>query len=183
MLVTINKRGTGEMLNMAYVGTFFSLVFYVVFGLAVRFMELSKKARNRARLLILITSLIIFSVSGTLAGVLNLRIGRYVYGGVFLTLSIISFVVVVSIIFELHQINARVRMRRFMVLFDIVDRFMTEGKSHDEIMEYLTHIQKLTVKEASDFMEFISDPGNHQFLSDVNSQIQEAKLMQKLKRD
>jgi hypothetical protein len=70
-----------------------------------------------------------------------------------------------------------------MVLFDIVDRFINEGKSHEEILEYLTGIQKLTVKEASDFLEFISDPNNHQFLADVNDKIQEAKMLQKAEQD
>jgi hypothetical protein len=106
-----------------------------------------------------------------------------VYGIGFLIISAASAFIVISIFVELHQINARVRMRRFMVLFDIVDRFINEGKTRDEIFEYLTKIQKLTSREASDFLEFISDPHNHQFLSDVNSQIQEAKLMQKAERD
>ena len=44
------------MLNITYVGIAFSLVFYVVFGVAVRFMELTDKARNKARLIILISS-------------------------------------------------------------------------------------------------------------------------------
>ena len=64
-----------------------------------------------------------------------------------------------------------------MVLFDIVDRFINEGKTHDEIMVYLTEIQKLTKKEASDFLEFISDPQNHQFLADVNEKIHEAQMI------
>ena len=171
------------MLKFAYVGIAFSLVFYVVFGLAVRFMELTDKTRNKARLLILITSMIFFGISGTTAGVLNLKLGLIVYGVGFLIISFVAAVIVLSIFIELHQINARVRMRRFMVLFDIVDRFINEGKTRDEIFEYLTGIQKLTKKEAADFLEFISDPHNHQFLSDVNEQIQEAKLMQKAETD
>jgi hypothetical protein len=70
-----------------------------------------------------------------------------------------------------------------MVLFDIVDRAINEGKTREEIFEYLTKIQKLTTKEASDFLEFISDPHNHQFLSDVNNEIQAAKLLQKAEND
>ncbi len=171
------------MLNIAYVGIAFSLVFYVVFGMAVRLMELTDKARNKARLVILITSIIVFAISGFTAGVLNLILGLTIYGVGFLILSIAAIIFVTSIFIELHQINARVRMRRFMVLFDIVDRFINEGKSHEEIFEYLTNIQKLTTKEASDFLEFISDPNNHQFLADVNDKIQEAKLMQKAEND
>ena len=66
-----------------------------------------------------------------------------------------------------------------MVLFDKVDKFINEGKTQEEIMFYLTEIQKLTRKEASDFLIFISDPINHQFLVDVNAQIQAAKLVAK----
>ncbi len=171
------------MLSIAYVGIAFSLVFYVVFGVAVRFMQLTDKARNKARLIILISSMIVFGISGLTAGVLNLKLGLTIYGVAFLVLSIAAIIFVISIFVELHQINARVRMRRFMVLFDIVDRFINEGKSHEEIYEYLTKIQKLPSKEASDFLEFISDPNNHQFLSDVNDKIQEAKLLQKAEND
>jgi hypothetical protein len=171
------------MLKLAYVGIVFSLVFYIAFGLAVRFMELSHKARNKARLIILVASMIFFSISGTTAGILKLRTGSYLYGATLLVLSVAAIVFVLSIFVELHQINTRVRMRRFMVLFDIVDRFINEGKSHEEILEYLTGIQKLTVKEASDFLEFISDPNNHQFLADVNDKIQEAKMLQKAEQD
>lgn len=171
------------MLGFAYVGIAFSLVFYVVFGIAVRFMELSDRARNKARLGILLTSMIIFAISGITAGVLNIKIGLIIYGVGFLLFAAVAVVIVFSIFIELHQINLRVRMRRFMVLFDIVDRFINEGKTRDEIFDYLTVSQKLSHREASDFLEFISDPNNHQFLSDVNSQIQEAKLMQKAESD
>ena len=171
------------MLKLMYVGIAFSLVFYVVFGIAIRFMELTDKARNKARLLILVTSMTIFSITGSIAGVLNLRMGLYLYGIALLVLSIIAVILVLSILIELHQINFRVRMRRFMVLFDVVDRFLTEGKSHEEIMSYLTNSQKLSFKEASDFMEFISDPNNYQFLADVNEKIQEAKMLQKAETD
>ena len=68
-------------------------------------------------------------------------------------------------------------MRRFMVLFDIVDHYINEGKTNEEIMEYLTVIQNLSVKEANDFLTFITDPINHEFLSDVNAQIREAQLL------
>ena len=141
------------MLKLAYVGIAFALVFYVVFGLAVRFMELTQKARNKARLIILLASLFIFSISGVTAGVLNIRSGLTLYGAV------------------------------FMVLFDIVDRFHNEGKTHEEIFEYLTKIQKLKNKEASDFLEFISEPTNHQCLADVNDKSQEAKMLQKAEND
>ena len=171
------------MLRLTYVGIAFSLVFYIVFGVAVRFMELTEKARNKARLIILISSMIIFSISGIIAGVLNLRMGLYVYGIPLLILSFVAIIFVLSIFVELHQINFRVRMRRFMVLFDIVDKFINEGKTKEEIMTYLTDIQKLTAKEASDFLDFISDPNNHQFLADVNAQIQEAKLLKKAETD
>ena len=171
------------MLNIAYVGIAFSLVFYVVFGVAVRLMELTAKTRNTARLVILITSMTVFSISGLIAGVLNLKLGLTIYGVVFLILSIAAIIFVTSIFIELHQINARVRMRRFMVLFDIVDKAINEGKTREEIFEYLTKIQKLTTKEASDFLEFISDPHNYQFLADVNDEIQEAKLLQKAEND
>ena len=171
------------MLNIAYVGIAFSLVFYVVFGVAVRLMELTAKTRNTARLVILITSMTVFSISGLTAGVLNLKLGLTIYGVVFLILSIAAIIFVTSIFIELHQINARVRMRRFMVLFDIVDKAINEGKTREEIFEYLTKIQKLTTKEASDFLEFISDPHNYQFLADVNDEIQEAKLLQKAEND
>ena len=165
------------MLTLAYAGIAFSLVFYVVFGLAVRFMELTEKTRNRARLVIFITSMIVFAISGTTAGVLNLRLGLTIYGVGFLVFASFAVLIVLSIFIELHQINTRVRMRRFMVLFDIVDRFRREGKSRDEIFTYLTDSQKLSNREASDFLEFISDPHNHQFLCDVNDKIQEAKRL------
>ena len=137
------------MLKLAYVGIAFSLVFYVVFGLAVRFMELSGRSRNKARLGILLTSMIVFAISGITAGVLNLKIGLMIYGVGFLLFSFVAVVVVFSIFVELHQINLRVRMRRFMVLFDIVDRFINEGKTRDEIFDYLTVSQKLSNREAS----------------------------------
>ena len=171
------------MLKLAYVGIAFALVFYVVFGLAVRFMELTQKARNKARLIILLASLIIFSISGVTAGVLSIQSGLKLYGVIFLVLGISGVIFTLSLLFEIHQINTRVRMRRFMVLFDIVDRFHNEGKTHEEIFEYLTKIQKLKNKEASDFLEFISDPTNHQFLVDVNDKIQEAKMLQKAEND
>lgn len=171
------------MLKIMYVGIAFALVYYVVFGVAVRFMELSDKARNKARLFILVTSMLVFSIAGSCAGVLNLKLGLYTYGVGLLVLSALAVIIVLCIFIELRQINFRVRMRRFMVLFDIVEKFINEGKSQEEIMDYLTGIQKLTVKEASDFMEFISDPTNHQFLADVNAQIQEAKVMKRAETD
>ena len=171
------------MLHLSYVGIAFSLVFYIVFGVAVRFMDLTPKTRNKARLFILIFSVMTLSISTLCAGIFRLRSGAYMYGAIFIVLSIIALIFVLAIFIELHQINARVKMRRFMVLFDIVDRYINEGKSREEILTYLTEIQKLTLKEATDFLEFISDPNNHQFLSDVNEKIQEAKLTQKLETD
>lgn len=171
------------MLNLCYVGIAFSVVFYIVFGVAVRLMDLSPKDRNNARLIIIITSMISFSISALGAGLLNLRSGSFIYGVVFLICSSCALFLAIAIMFELHQINARVRMRRFMVLFDVVDRFMTEGKTQEEILEYLTGIQKLTSKEATDFLTFITDPTNHQFLVDVNEEIQAAKLLKKAEQD
>ena len=138
------------MLNLAYMGIAFALVFYVVFGLAVRFMELTQVASNKARLIILLASLIIFSISGVTAGVLNLyQQGLNLYGIVFIVLGITGVIFILSIFFEIHQINTRVRMRRFMVLFDIVDRYLSEGKTREEVFEYLTKIQKLKNKKVS----------------------------------
>ena len=171
------------MLHLSYVGIAFSLVFYIVFGVAVRFMELTPKARNKARLIILIISMMTFSISTLCAEIIDLRSGAYVYGAIFLVLSISALLFILAILVELHQINTRVKMRRFMVLFDVVDRFINEGKSREEIMSYLTENQKLNHKEATDFLEFISDPHNHQFLVDVNEKIQEAKLMKKVETD
>ena len=124
-----------------------------------------------------------FSISTLCAGIFKIRFGAYLYGALFAVLGICALVFVIAIFVEIHHIKAKVKMRRFMVLFDIVDRYINEGKSREEIMSYLTEIQKLTQKEASDFLEFISDPNNHQFLADVNAQIQEAKLMQKANTD
>lgn len=88
-------------------------------------------------------------------------------------------VILISIFVELHNINTRIKMRNFMILFDIVDRFMTEGKTQEEIMLYLIQIQKLTKKEAREFLKFITDPTNYQFLSDVNAEIHAAHLLGK----
>ncbi len=168
------------MLKFSYLGIAFAIVFYFVFGIAVRLMELSDKARNKARLGILITSLSITFVSSLLAGFLNLSEKRLFLCVPFFVLSAMSLFVILAIIVELHHIKTKIKMRRFMVLFDIVDRFINEGKTHDEILTYLIEIQKLTKKEATDFLEFISDPQNHQFLADVNEKIQEARMVQKL---
>ena len=93
----------------------------------------------------------------------------------------------VTLIVELHQISTRAKMRRFMLLFDIVDHYMNEGKTNEEILDYLIGIeeildyligiQNLSVKEATDFLTFITDPTNHEFLSDVNEQIREEQLL------
>ncbi len=169
------------MLQLSYVGIAFAAVFYVAFGIAVRLMELSDKDRNRARLNIVLISLITFIVSNYSAGILNILIGRVLWGVLFLILGTGFAVLLGSIFLELHNIKVRVRVRRFMVLFDIVEKYMTEGRTREEIMDYLTKSQKLAPKEARDFMNFISDPTNYQFLSDVNSKIQEARMLQRLK--
>ncbi len=165
------------MLQFSYLGIAFAIVFYFVFGVAVRLMELSDRARNKARLGILITSLSVTFISSLFAVVLNWREKKLVLFVLFLLLSGLSLFALLAILVELHHISTKVKMRRFMVLFDIVDRFINEGKTHDEIMVYLTEIQKLTKKEASDFLEFISDPKNHQFLADVNEKIHEAQMI------
>ena len=88
-----------------------------------------------------------------------------------------ALVILSAIFIELHNIKKRVKIRRFMVLFDIVDKFLNEGKTKEEIINYLTDIQKLTIKEATDFMDFISDPTNYKFLADINDKIHEAQVL------
>ncbi len=167
------------MLQLCYLGIAFAAVFYVVFGIAVRLMDLTDKSRNFARLIILISSLTIVMLSSMFSSILNLRVGIYLQGILSLILFAVSVFILSSIIVELHHINTKIKIRRFMVLFDKVDKFINEGKTQEEIMFYLTEIQKLTRKEANDFLIFISDPINHQFLVDVNAQIQAAKLVAK----
>ena len=164
------------MLQLCYLGMAFAAVFYVVFGIAVRFMDLEDKSRNFIRLIILITSLSIMMLSSLSSTILNLRVSIYFFGILTLILFVASTFILISIVIELHHINTKNKVRRFMILFDKVESFINEGKTQEEIMSYLTGIQKLTRKEASDFMVFISDPTNHQFLADVNAQIREAKL-------
>ncbi len=165
------------MLQFSYLSIAFAVVFYLVFGVTVRFMTLSDTSRNKARLAILITSFSLVAVSSLMAGLLNLNRGKFVLGAFFILLSIAAFVIISAILFELHHIKIKVKMRRFMVLFDIVDKYISEGKTTEEIISYLVEIQKLTLKEARDFLEFITDPQNHQFLSDVNEKIHEAQLL------
>jgi hypothetical protein len=167
------------MLQLCYLGIAFAAVFYVVFGIAVRLMDLNDKSRNLARLVIIISSLTIVMLSSLVSSFLNLRVGIYLHGILSLILFVVSVFILLSIIVELHNINTKIKIRRFMVLFDKVERFINEGKTQEEIMFYLTEIQKLTRKEASDFLMFISDPTNHQFLTDVNEQIQAAKILAK----
>ena len=167
------------MLQLCYLGIAFAAVFYVVFGIAVRFMALSDKSRNFARLVILISSLSIVMLSSLFSAFLNLRVGIYLQGILSLILFAASLFILLSIIVEIHHINTKLKVRRFMVLFDKVERFISEGKTQEEIFIYLTEIQKLTRKEARDFLIFISEPTNYQFLVDVNAQIQEAKIMNK----
>ncbi|WP_026517918.1 hypothetical protein [Butyrivibrio sp. MC2021] len=167
------------MLQLSILGMAFSVVFYIVFGLSVKFMTLSDCSRNKARLGIVITSILIFSISSVFAAIYNFGKGNYFYGITVSILTAIGIAILVTIFVELHNMNTRIKMRNFMILFDIVDRFMTEGKTQEEIMHYLVHIQKLTRKEAKDFMKFITDPTNYQFLADVNAEIHAAHLLGK----
>ncbi|MBQ9588972.1 MAG: hypothetical protein IJR29_02165 [Butyrivibrio sp.] len=165
------------MLQLSYLGIVFAVVFYFVFGIAVRLMELSDAARNRARLRILIISFSVAAISSLFASLLNFNDNKLFFGIVFMSVSAIMFFILIAILIEVHHVTTKVRMRRFMVLFDVVDRFIEEGKTRDEILSYLVEIQKLTKKEALDFLDFISDPQNHQFLADVNAKIHEAQLL------
>ena len=165
------------MLQLSYLGIAFAAVFYVVFGITVRIMELTDKERNKARLAILITSLSLVTLSSLFAGLINLDHARIVLGVLFILVAIFAVSVLAAILFEIHHIKTKIKMRRFMVLFDIVDKFITEGKTREEILHYLIVIQKLKKKEALDFLEFISDPHNYECLSDVNAKIHEAQLL------
>ena len=165
------------MLQLSYLGIAFAFVFYLIFGITVKFMTLSIYDQNKARLGIVLTSLLVFAVSCFSSGFIHIQSAKYIYGILFFLFSAISLFIFVSLIVELHQITARAKMRRFMLLFDIVDHYINEGKTTEEIMEYLTVIQNLSVKEANDFLAFITDPINHEFLSDVNAQIREAQLL------
>lgn len=165
------------MLQLSYLGIAFAAVFYVVFGITVRMMELSDQERNKARLAILITSLSMVTLSSLFAGLINVDRSRFAWGVLFILIAIFAFSVLAAILFELHNIKTKIKMRRFMALFDIVDRFINEGKTREEILHYLIVIQKLKRKEALDFLEFISDPHNYEFLSDVNAKIHEAQLL------
>lgn len=167
------------MLRISILGFAFSLVFYFVFGLAVKFMALSRGARNRARLAIVITSISVLTVSAVFATVYNFGKGNIFYGISTSALAVFGIVILVAILIELHNINTRIKMRNFMILFDIVDRYISEGKTQEEIMNYLTQRQKLTRREARDFLKFITDPTNHQFLADVNAEIQASHLLRK----
>jgi len=165
------------MLQLSYLGIAFAAVFYVVFGITVRMMELSNQERNKARLAILITSLSMVTLSSLFAGLINVDRSRFALGVLFILIAIFAFSVLAAILFELHNIKTKIKMRRFMVLFDIVDKLINEGKTREEILHYLIVIQKLKKKEALDFLEFISDPHNYEFLSDVNAKIHEAQLL------
>ncbi len=170
------------MLQYSYLGIAFALVFYLVFGITVRIMELTDQERNKARLTILITSLSLTTLSSFFAGYFNIKSGKILVGVPFMLLSTAAFIVLAAILFELHHIQTKRRMRKFMILFDIVDRFINEGKTREEILHYLIEIQKLTKKEAMDFLEFISDPQNYQFLQDVNEKIHEAQLLKGVRK-
>ncbi|RKM58326.1 hypothetical protein D6853_01990 [Butyrivibrio sp. X503] len=169
------------MLHLSYVGIAFAAVFYVVFGIAVRLMELSNKGRNKARLWIVVITLCSLIVSNLGAGVLNLMMGRVLWSTVFLILGFFFAAILGHIFMKLHNIKVRIKMRKFMVLFDIVDHYMNEGKTKEEILDYLTKSQKLARKDAINFLNFISDPTNYQFLSDVNDKIREARMLSELK--
>ncbi len=169
------------MLQLSYVGIAFAAVFYVAFGIAVRLMELSDTDRNKARLWIVVISLSSFIISNYGAGFLNLMMGRVSWGIVFLILGTSFGVILGSIFLKLHNIKVRIRMRRFMLLFDTVEKYMNEGKTKEEILDYLTKSQKLAHKDAVNFLNFISDPTNYKFLSDVNNKIREARMLTRLK--
>ncbi|MBR4832588.1 MAG: hypothetical protein IKZ97_08230 [Butyrivibrio sp.] len=165
------------MLQLSYAGIAFAVVFYLVFGIAVKLMDLNDSARNKARLKIVVVSLVSLILSGFSAGVINFVMERTVWGFVFLGIGTFFSAVLGTIFIELHNIKTRVKMRRFMVLFDTVDKFMTEGKTKEEILDYLIKRAKLAPKEARDFLNFISDPTNYKFLSDVNAKIREARMV------
>jgi len=165
------------MLQLSYLGIVFAFVFYLIFGITVKFMTLSIYEQNKARLGIILTSLLVFAVSSFSSGIIHIQSGQYLCGILFFLFSGISIFIFASLIVELHQISTRAKMRRFMLLFDIVDHYMSEGKTNEEILDYLIGIQNLSVKEATDFLAFITDPTNHEFLSDVNAQIREAQLL------
>ncbi|SFU54409.1 hypothetical protein [Butyrivibrio sp. INlla21] len=169
------------MLQLSYVGIAFAAVFYVAFGIAVRLMELSDTDRNKARLWIVVISLSSFIISNYGAGILNLMMGRVSWGIVFLILGTSFGVILGSIFLKLHNIKVRIKMRRFMLLFDTVEKYMNEGKTKEEILDYLTKSQKLARKDAVNFLNFISDPTNYKFLSDVNNKIREARMLTRLK--
>ena len=116
------------MLQLSYLGIAFAAVFYVVFGITVRMMELSDQERNKARLAILITSLSMVTLSSLFAGLINVDRSRFALGVLFILIAIFAFSVLAAILFELHNIKTKIKMRRFMALFDIVDRFINEGK-------------------------------------------------------
>lgn len=163
------------MLHLTYVGIASAFVFYVVFGIAIRLMDLSDTTRNKARLLVVIVSLFTLWLSTLFAAFLHFHDNRMFYGIIFIAISLLALVRLSAIFIELNNIKKRVRIRRFMVLFDIVDRFLNEGKTKEEVFDYLIHIQKLTIKEANDFMDFISEPQNYKFLADVNEKIHEKR--------
>lgn len=170
------------MLQFSYLGIVFAVVFYFIFGVTIRIMSLSDQERNKARLFIIMVSLFIIATSSLCAGLINLNCAKILLGVLFIGMSVVATIVFVSILVELHHIKTKVKMRRFMVIFDIVDKYIHEGKTRDEILSYLIEIQKLTKKEACDFLEFISDPQNYQFLSDVNAKIHEAQMIKNLSK-
>ena len=169
------------MIHICYMGIVFSLVFYVVFGVAVRLMDLDSCKRNRYRLFVLITSVSLFFIFSLAAGILHLSASRILYGLPFVVLSGAALFVLISIIIELRNIKARKKMRKFMILFDIVEKYIAEGKTREEILGYLTDSQNLGIREAQDFLDFISEPDNHQFLADVNEKIREARLLGRIR--
>ncbi|MCR4996725.1 MAG: hypothetical protein K6A61_05425 [Butyrivibrio sp.] len=165
------------MLQLSYLGIAFAFVFYLIFGITVKFMTLTVYEQNKARLGIILTSLFVFTVSSFSSGFIHVQSAQYIYGILFFLFSGIAMFIFISLVVELHQISTRAKMRRFMLLFDIVDHYISEGKTNEEILDYLIVIQNLSVKEATDFLTFITDPTNHEFLSDVNAQIREAQLL------
>ena len=68
------------MLQLSYLGIAFAFVFYLIFGITVKFMTLSIYDQNKARLGIVLTSLLVFAVSCFSSGFIHIQSARYIYG-------------------------------------------------------------------------------------------------------
>ena len=112
------------MLQLSYMGIAFAVVFYFVFGVTIRIMKLNDRDRNKARLVVVIISLLCIFVSSLFAGLVNLNSAKILLGVLFTVMSAAAALILVAIFVELHHIKTKVKMRRFMVLFDIVYRFV-----------------------------------------------------------